>query len=512
MAAEADRARGRRASLGVERRASCQKTAARAQTAGLTGRRSRRSTRRRSRSGCTGARRRRATSGRGRTRCTCTASCGGAGVTLELLHLEYLEQHPDGLRYTAFCDTYREWLSTARRRRCARCTRPARRCFVDYSGKKPSYVDPQTGEVIEVELFVAVLGASNYTYAEATRDAAGRRLHRARTCARFAYFGGVTEIDRARPAQERRDDGVPVRARRSSARTRSWRGTTARRSCRRARTSRATRRRSRSACRSRSGGSSRGCATRPSSRSARSTRASRSCCEDLNARPMKKLGGASRRELFERLDRPALRAAAGRAVRAWPSGRRRRVNLDYHVELDKHFYSAPYALVHERAVGARDGDDGRALPPRQARRVARAKPRAVQAHDRPGAHAGGAPRSTPLASTACSRGRASVGPMTRGDGAPAHRREPGAASRAGARRAACSASARSTAPSAPSPRARARCTLGARSYKPVANILTLGRERMPLPGEEPTDAPRHRRTRTCAGLATTTERRRRPRC
>lgn len=40
--------------------------------------------------------------------------------------------------------------------------------FVDYSGRKPAYVDPQTGEVVEVEFFVAVLGASNYTFAEAT--------------------------------------------------------------------------------------------------------------------------------------------------------------------------------------------------------------------------------------------------------------------------------------------------------------------------------------------------------
>ena len=35
-----------------------------------------------------------------------------AGVTLELLHLEYLEQHPEGLRYTAFCDVYRRWRGT----------------------------------------------------------------------------------------------------------------------------------------------------------------------------------------------------------------------------------------------------------------------------------------------------------------------------------------------------------------------------------------------------------------
>ena len=90
------------------------------------------------------------------------------GVTLQLLHLEYLESSPSGYRYTTFCKHYRAWV---------RKPRPVMRqvhqggdkLFVDYSGKKPHVVDPKTGEVIEVELFVAVLGASNYTYAEATR-------------------------------------------------------------------------------------------------------------------------------------------------------------------------------------------------------------------------------------------------------------------------------------------------------------------------------------------------------
>jgi transposase len=47
--------------------------------------------------------------------------------------------------------------------------RAGEKLFVDYSGNKPRIVDPQTGEVTEVELFVAVFGASNFTYAEATR-------------------------------------------------------------------------------------------------------------------------------------------------------------------------------------------------------------------------------------------------------------------------------------------------------------------------------------------------------
>jgi transposase len=75
-----------------------------------------------------------------------------AGVTLEILHLEYLEKHPTGLRYTAFCDAYRRWLSMAGI--VMRQThRAGEKTFVDYSGRKPHYIDPTSGEVVEVELF-----------------------------------------------------------------------------------------------------------------------------------------------------------------------------------------------------------------------------------------------------------------------------------------------------------------------------------------------------------------------
>jgi transposase len=111
------------------------------------------------------------------------------GVTLELLHLEYLEQHPDGYRYTQFCEIYRRWL-TRRGLSMRQVHRAGEKCFVDYAGQKPKLIDPATGEVIEVELFVAVLGASNYTYAEATRTqqvpdwiASHQRA--------FTYFEGV---------------------------------------------------------------------------------------------------------------------------------------------------------------------------------------------------------------------------------------------------------------------------------------------------------------------------------
>ena len=73
------------------------------------------------------------------------------GVTLELLHVEYLHAHPGGYRYTVFADTYRVWLKT-RGLVMRQLHKAGDKAFVDYSGKKPCIVDPQTGEVLEVEL------------------------------------------------------------------------------------------------------------------------------------------------------------------------------------------------------------------------------------------------------------------------------------------------------------------------------------------------------------------------
>ena len=114
------------------------------------------------------------------------------GVTLELLHLEYLAQHPDGYRYTAYCEVYRRWRD--HKPMWMRQSHTAgEKVFVDYSGKKPRITDPTTGEVVEVELFVAALGASSYTYVEATRTqriedwlASHNRM--------VEFYGGVTRM------------------------------------------------------------------------------------------------------------------------------------------------------------------------------------------------------------------------------------------------------------------------------------------------------------------------------
>jgi transposase len=114
------------------------------------------------------------------------------GVTLELLHVEYLAAHPTGYRYSAFCDRYRAW--RARQRLSMRQVHKAgEKAFVDYAGTTPTVVDAATGEVIAGELFVAVLGASNYTFAEATRTQQSADWITSHVHA-VEYFGGVPAV------------------------------------------------------------------------------------------------------------------------------------------------------------------------------------------------------------------------------------------------------------------------------------------------------------------------------
>ncbi|PYM60708.1 MAG: hypothetical protein DMD79_15320 [Candidatus Rokuibacteriota bacterium] len=82
------------------------------------------------------------------------------------------------------------------------------KCFVDYAGTQPSIIDAATGEVIPVQLFVAVLGASNYTYAEATRTQQVPDWTASHQRA-FQYFGGVTTA--LVPDQLKSDVTVPCR-------------------------------------------------------------------------------------------------------------------------------------------------------------------------------------------------------------------------------------------------------------------------------------------------------------
>ena len=148
------------------------------------------------------------------------------------------------------------WLEQRGLDRCARTTWPATRCSSTTRGRSRAIVDVKTGERIEVELFVAVLGASNYTYAEATCTQRVPDFVASHGRA-FEFFGGVP----AAIVPDQLKSAVVTACRSTSpgcsARTRTWRSTTAPRSCPRGPASRATRRRSRSRSRSSSAGSSR---------------------------------------------------------------------------------------------------------------------------------------------------------------------------------------------------------------------------------------------------------------
>jgi transposase len=111
------------------------------------------------------------------------------GVTLMLLWEEYRAREPGGYGYSRWCDLYRSW--EGRLSPTMRQAHPAgERLFVDYAGQTVEVVDGQTGEVRQAQVFVAAMGASSYTYAEATWTQTLPDWIGAHTRA-LAFFGGV---------------------------------------------------------------------------------------------------------------------------------------------------------------------------------------------------------------------------------------------------------------------------------------------------------------------------------
>ncbi|HEY2546003.1 MAG TPA: hypothetical protein VGI46_08060 [Candidatus Acidoferrum sp.] len=115
-----------------------------------------------------------------------------AGVTLQLLWEEYRAAHPDGHGYSRFCQLYQEW--KLRLSPTMRQTHVAgERLFVDYAGTTLEVIDGTTGEVRSAQLFVAVAGASSYTYGEASFTQSLSDWIGSHTRA-FSFYNGVTAI------------------------------------------------------------------------------------------------------------------------------------------------------------------------------------------------------------------------------------------------------------------------------------------------------------------------------
>jgi transposase len=263
-------------------------------------------------------------------------------VTLRLLWVEYREAHSDGYGYSHFCELYRRWAQ--RLKPSMRLSHKAgEKLFVDYAGQTVPMVDPTSGEIHPAQLFVAVLGASNYTYAEAhwSQDLPNWTGAHVRA---FAFIGGVPEIVvpdnlkagvkhpcRYEPdlnptyhdlAQHYGTAIIPARPYKAKDKAKVEVGVQVVERWILARLRNRT------------------FFTLPDL-----NQAIRELLDELNQRPMKHLG-RSRRELFETLDQPALKPLPEQPYE-FAIWKRARVNIDYHVEFERHYYSVPHTLVHK---------------------------------------------------------------------------------------------------------------------------------------------------------------------
>jgi transposase len=264
------------------------------------------------------------------------------GVTLQLLWEEHRGIHPDGYGYSRYCELYRAWegrLSpTMRQLHVA-----GERMFVDYAGTTLEVVDGTTGEVRVCQLFVAALGASNYTYAEATFTQRLVDWIGSHTRA-FAFFGGVTAqivSDNLRSGITKACFYEPA-VNRSYAEMAAHYGTAIvparpRKPRDKAKVEVAVQ-----------------VATRWITAKLRNQRffslpeinaAIRELVAHLNARVTRHLG-TSRRALFDELERPALKTLPAEPY-LYAEWKQCRVGFDYHVEVERHYYSVPHALLRE---------------------------------------------------------------------------------------------------------------------------------------------------------------------
>jgi len=263
------------------------------------------------------------------------------GVTKQLLWQEYRQQHPeDGYSYAQFCHRYLVWRG-CQQRSMRQIHRAGEKLFVDYCGPTMPIVNPDSGEIREAQVFVAVLGASNYTFACASWSQNQADWLQAHVKA-FEFFGGVPEmiipdnlksavrkthrydpdinpsysqlathygvaVIPARPYKPKDKAKVEVAVqiveRWIMARLRHHTFFTL----------------------------------------ASLNQAITLLLDDLNLRPFKQLPGC-RRSQFEQLDQPVLRPLPAQPYH-YTEIKQAKVHIDYHIEYDKHYYSVPHHLV-----------------------------------------------------------------------------------------------------------------------------------------------------------------------
>jgi transposase len=265
------------------------------------------------------------------------------GVTLRLLWLEYRQANPDGYHYSQFCLRYRQWSSTLDV--CLRQTyRAGEKLFVDYAGQTIPITDPVTGQPREASLFVAALGASSYTFAWASFSQDLPSWIEAHVRA-FSFFGGVPEI----LVPDNLKSGVTTPCRYEPDINATYHemsrhyGTVVI-------PARVARPRDKSKVESAVLVAERWILAALRNHTffsiAELNRAIAEKLQDLNGRPFQKMDG-TRRNLYETIDRPALKPLPPIPYE-YAEWKKARVNVDYHIDVDGHYYSVPYQLVREQ--------------------------------------------------------------------------------------------------------------------------------------------------------------------
>jgi len=265
-------------------------------------------------------------------------------MTKQLLWEEYIEQYPNRCySYSQFCERYRLWCKK-QKRSMRQHHKAGEKCFVDYAGATVPIINADTGEIREAQVFVAALGASNYTFAEATwtqslPDWLGSHVRM------LDYFGGCTALivpDNLRSgvskacrydpdlnpsyqqwAEHYQVAVIPARPYKPKDKAKAEVAVQVVERWILARLRHHT-----------------------FFSLAELNQCIRSLLEDLNSRPFKQLPGC-RQSAFEQLDRPALRPLPSQPYR-YRDIKPVKVNIDYHVQYKDHHYSVPHQYVGER--------------------------------------------------------------------------------------------------------------------------------------------------------------------
>ena len=265
------------------------------------------------------------------------------GVTLQLLWEEHRGVHPDGYGYSRYCELYRAWEArlspTMRQSHIA-----GERMFVDYAGTTLAVIDGLSGEARTAQLFVAVLGASNYTYAEATWTQGLSDWIGSHTRA-FAFVGGVPAMvvsDNLRagvtkacfyePAVNRTYAEMAAHYNTAIVPARPYRA------------------RDKAKVEVAVQVATRFIIAKLRNQQFFSLSALNAAIAELVAQINNRVSrhlGASRRALFEEIERSALKPLPAEPY-VFAEWKQCRVGLDYHVEIDKHYYSVPHQLLREK--------------------------------------------------------------------------------------------------------------------------------------------------------------------